>query len=169
MRRTVLIVMLAATLLAVGAATASAAPTERSFKAKLDGTASVMTLSSGLNTLSFQGNGHASTGVGKLTFAGGLDFIGTFGSGCVSFSGGALILTTEKGGQLVLHPVPGAATACGTGRGADLDVSMTLDIGTGRFDGVTGRGTLTGTLRPRSDGYTFTGTLDATMTSPAGH
>lgn len=159
-RRTILVVAALAALLMSG--TAMAAP-EKEFKARLEGTAAVATLSNGTKSLTIQGEGQATSGIGKVEFTGGFDFRGALGRGCVQFTGGSLILTNRKGDQLVLHPVAGQA--CASGNGQSLTVALTIVIGTGRFEGATGRATLTGTLTPQAGGgYAFRGDLTGSLT-----
>lgn len=176
-RSTMFVVAALASLVLGG--TALAAPEQQGkddgqrFKGGLSGTAQVRTLSPTTKALLFRGEGKA-THIGKFSFVGGLDFAGsaTLGSsGCVNFTGGALILsvagTDTTRGQIVLHPRPGEARICGTRGGQALTVAMTVDLGIGRFAGVGGTATLTGALKPTSGGaYTFSGEIKGTLTGP---
>ena len=158
MRRLVLVVAALAALMLTGSAAAEA---NSSFKAKLDGVASIVSLPTGTPSLDVSGEGHAPR-AGKFEFVGGLDLQQqpTAAVPCATISSGALILSAQKErGQLVMRVATATGRVCLAGPGGTLTVAMDLAAATGRFEGVPDSARLTGTLTPNGGSFRFSGEL----------
>jgi hypothetical protein len=168
MRRLAIAVALVAAVVFSGGV-ASARDTSIRVKAQLTGTASFIQLSPKLMSLTIEGDGRPAgvsrdLQLGRFTFVGGFDFP-TMTTGCKRITDGALILTASNDlGQVILHPKEGRSTICRSRAGGEIDINMTVDIGTDRFEGISGTAELEGKFMPgRGNTLRFQGTLEGSV------